>query len=879
MATCKGSEHVGFKSTGITSSCHLVVAVPRVDAAAIKSAVKVGYQSRWDDGRVPAGGVDSTLPTLRASNRNPALSRMICVVREQRHQTPCHPAGLLEALYMRSASAGARAGTLSALDACGRACPPAPRPPLCCGLCRALLLLACLAAAAKEAAAAFPAPGGAANITKVTLVVATHLDVGYHSGGPEPGYDNNTLSRYFNTHFPRAVRVARQLRQRPGGTERLVFLTHSWLVSLFLDCPTHIGLVCPNATTVADFKAAVHRGDITWHALPHNAQVELYDADLLRFAVSLTHDLDRAFHLPPKITASQRDVPGLTRAAVPILADQGVRAISVGVNGGCAPPAVPHFTPFIWRDLPSGKELLAMWHPGGYSGTPVDGRWECVKADGLSHALCAAWSGDNSGPPDADEVLDIYARLRADFPGADIVAGGFDGFVADVLAAAPRLDLPVVTGEIGDTWIHGAAADPAKLAEYRALLRLPEHTAGVDQKEYPNDWEHWGNAAFHRRLANTSLGNPFAVAVHSWVRQRSYNRWAVQELGNSQEGLRAQEALSALQRGRVPPTPHAPSSGFQRRSLQEPLLFQSLAWQLELSSATGAIVGLHFKESDFNVMWEQYAFFETRDDWFAKDFSKPNSTLKGGARHAAYLPQAEEVWWRRNDDGGLHITVKSAFERYAVQSAGAPKVLWTEIRALPDTPDLLVDLVWEGKAPTRLAEAFWVTWIPRQQAGEWRSDTWGASNSWRWPLLAGLSAAPLPCLAAGCLLRAVNISSWLMWKLGQPISPLEVIRNGSHGLHAVGDEGVSVDSADGKRRLYIRSLDAALVSPVRHTPFPSLSTPPDLRHGVSYCLTNNIWGTNYAMWNPYLPRDASMRFRFVLQLEILPAVQAHMADA
>ena len=125
-------------------------------------------------------------------------------------------------------------------------------------------------------------------------------------------------------------------------------------------------------------------------------------------------------------------------------------------------------------------------------------------------------------------------------------------------------------------------------------------------------------------------------------------------------------------------------------------------------------------------------------------------------------------------------------------------------RALPDTPDLLVDLVWEGKAPTRLAEAFWVTWIPRQQAGEWRSDTWGASNSWRWPLLAGLSAAPLPCLAAGCLLRAVNISSWLMWKLGQPISPLEVIRNGSHGLHAVGDEGVSVDSADGKRRLYIR---------------------------------------------------------------------------
>lgn len=51
----------------------------------------------------------------------------------------------------------------------------------------------------------------------------------------------------------------------------------------------------------------------------------------------------------------------------------------MGVNGGSAPPAVPKNTPFIWRDLPSGKQLLAMWHPGGYSGFPVDSRDECVQ--------------------------------------------------------------------------------------------------------------------------------------------------------------------------------------------------------------------------------------------------------------------------------------------------------------------------------------------------------------------------------------------------------------------------------------------------------------------------------------------------------------------
>jgi hypothetical protein len=38
------------------------------------------------------------------------------------------------------------------------------------------------------------------------------------------------------------------------------------------------------------------------------------------------------------------------------------------------------------------------------------------------------------------------------------------------------------------------------------------------------------------------------------------------------------------------------------------------------------------------------------------------------------------VWWRRTDEGGLHIVVKAQFDSYAVLKAGAPKALWTEIR-------------------------------------------------------------------------------------------------------------------------------------------------------------------------------------------------------
>jgi len=61
-------------------------------------------------------------------------------------------------------------------------------------------------------------------------------------------------------------------------------------------------------------------------------------------------------------------------------------------------------------------------------------------------------------------------------------------------------------------------------------------------------------------------------------------------------------------------------------------------------------------------------------------------------------------------------------------------------------------------------------------------------------------------------------------------------------------------------------LDAALVSPGEKTPFPNPDRRPDLRRGMHACLANNIWGTNYVMWQPYGPEGRDMRFRFVLQV-------------
>jgi len=190
-----------------------------------------------------------------------------------------------------------------------------------------------------------------------------------------------------------------------GNGDQFQYLVQPWVLSLFLDCPTGMGLRCPGPAARDAVRAAAASGALTWHAAPFNLEWEVMDAGMIRAAVEMVHALDDELGQPHKITVSlvgglggggtrhtlpaehfdvlalttadclprtdrlspawvQRDVPGLTRAAVPLLAASGVRALSVGVNWGSAPPGVPKSEPFIWRDEASGTELIAMWHEG-----------------------------------------------------------------------------------------------------------------------------------------------------------------------------------------------------------------------------------------------------------------------------------------------------------------------------------------------------------------------------------------------------------------------------------------------------------------------------------------------------------------------------------
>ena len=261
------------------------------------------------------------------------------------------------------------------------------------------------------------------------------------------------------THWTKPLGLA-----KPGW--RLRFTMQIWYISMYLDCPTGFGLRCPSERDKKALRDAIAVGDITYHAFPHNAELEAGSAAVIQAGLQMTHALDAEFGAAPKAVLSQRDVPGLTRAMIPLLKRHGVRAVSVGVNGESMYPRVPRI--FRWRDPISSEEVVAMWHARGYGGW---GKAEAVVVPGFTHALVTDWNSDNRGVRSAREYLGHLKAIQREWPNAQVVVSTFDNFTEQLLLSGSVNRLPVVAQEISDTWIYGDPSDARKSAQMRLLHR------------------------------------------------------------------------------------------------------------------------------------------------------------------------------------------------------------------------------------------------------------------------------------------------------------------------------------------------------------------------------------------------------------------------
>ena len=76
-------------------------------------------------------------------------------------------------------------------------------------------------------------------------------------------------------------------------------------------------------------EGALRDGSIALHAFPFNSELDMYDASLIEAGVELSASLQTRYGQPRPTVLSQRDVPGMTQAIVPVLSKLGVLRIAI----------------------------------------------------------------------------------------------------------------------------------------------------------------------------------------------------------------------------------------------------------------------------------------------------------------------------------------------------------------------------------------------------------------------------------------------------------------------------------------------------------------------------------------------------------------------
>ena len=87
------------------------------------------------------------------------------------------------------------------------------------------------------------------------------------------------------------------------------------------------------------------------------------NAGMFEASLELNERIAAELGVKASTAVSTRDVPGWTRAAIPLLAKHGINGMSFGSG---TPPGRPYGMPnlFVWRDLGSGKDVVVTSESG-----------------------------------------------------------------------------------------------------------------------------------------------------------------------------------------------------------------------------------------------------------------------------------------------------------------------------------------------------------------------------------------------------------------------------------------------------------------------------------------------------------------------------------
>lgn len=663
---------------------------------------------------------------------------------------------------------------------------------------------------------------------KVFVVSKTHLDLGFTD------YAENIRRKYIESYIPGAISLANQLNS--ADKKQFVWTTGSWILKEALNDT--------DAKRRKNLEEAIKRGDIVPHAMPFTTHTELLDEDTLNYGLSIVDRLD-IIRGRKTTAAKMTDVPGHTRAVVALLAKRGIKLLHIGVNGASALAKVPPC--FLWK---SGDYEIIVIYSGSYGGA--------FKCEYIDEILYFDHTLDNHGAPSATKIKNKLERIQKKYPNYEVTAASLDEY-ADILWQH-RSKLPVFTGEIGDTWIHGSASDPYKSAALRRLMSLKrqwladgsmertseeyinfsdnllcvaEHTWGMDMKHYFADYEHYLKKDFQsaRKADKVSMRHPFRdfpqnfsiltarmsgkyakcsykVIEKSWQEQRAYIDKAVEGLTQSHRDEAIKE-LALLRPDNPKPCTNNENSA---------VVFCK-NWRLKINEY-GGIGSLScgknniIRENNKPVFeYRSYSLNDykywlthyTRDLdktrlWAVGDFARP--LLKYADGHYVTGRFAYKLTAIQTDvsDNQSVVTVNLCCKKILSATLGAPRLV--QITYSLNENGLKINVSWFNKDANRLTEALFFRLFPEK-----------------------------------CKL--------VFNKTGEIIDPLQTVSMGGRNLNAVFETRLKTDSGEYK----IINYDSPLVSVGQgkilefDDKFESLE-----KDGLTYVLYDNVWGTNFPLW-------------------------------
>lgn len=284
------------------------------------------------------------------------------------------------------------------------------------------------------------------SVDEVVIVFKMHFDIGYTD------WAESVLQKYATSMMDETLQSVRETEILPEE-DQFVWTLPGWPMKYMLE------------NTSEDHKqaldTALRRGRFKVHALPFTFETESSDLETLVRGMDFSSRINRKYGFALPRGAKLTDVPSHSWVLPTLLTQAGVKILHIGCNPGSKSPDVPTL---FWWEGPDGSRLLTFnWAEYYGSGVLPPANWPYKTWLAMIH------THENTGAPKPEEVAAVLKEAREKLPNAKIRIGQLEDFYDALMKENP--ELPVIRGDMPDTWIHGYMSMPREVKKNKSLQR------------------------------------------------------------------------------------------------------------------------------------------------------------------------------------------------------------------------------------------------------------------------------------------------------------------------------------------------------------------------------------------------------------------------